>query len=143
MFPAFASPPDITTVFHRNLSETIQTPLFDPDIWRCLDLSDTCLLLSIPHRSSLPSCFYASNLLCQFSLSSLNTAQVISPSPLFDHPHISVVLSVPLLSPVHVLTQLPPNTLDNIDVITHPRYCKHYPPSITHHLLFLHIFFTY
>lgn len=47
------------------------------------------------------------------------------------------------LSPIHLLTQLPTNTLDNLDVVTHARYCKHYSPSITHHLLFLHVFFIH
>lgn len=33
---------------------TIQIPLFHPDHWRCLDPSDYCLFLSIPHSSLLP-----------------------------------------------------------------------------------------
>lgn len=47
------------------------------------------------------------------------------------------------LSPTHLLTQLPTNTLDNLDVITCAGYCKHCSPSITHHLLFLHMLFIY
>lgn len=100
-FPAFASPPDITTVFHRNLSLKLYSFLSSTQTFRCAWAFPTPVSCSVSHRS-LAQVSTAILLIREpsavsiFPLFTQNCSKHLSPSSLFDHPHTSVVLSVPL-----------------------------------------------
>lgn len=42
-------------LLQKSFSEILWTPFSHPDLWRCSEPSDSCLLFSIPHSSPLPS----------------------------------------------------------------------------------------